>query len=182
MYIKELLKSGYKGIFVIQDHSATNRHWDLRLSFPVDSIAKSLADYRGKRPTKGVEPTDLTPDKPGKVLRSWAVPKHTAPSNKPMLATETENHIIEYAGFKGTIPEGQYGAGTVEIYDKGTYIMDSVDFDKKYVFTLQGKKLKGTYALVKTSGKKFLWIKTKEDKKACISILLKKVALTLTKG
>jgi hypothetical protein len=138
-------------------------HWDLRLEFPVDSVSKALADYSGKRPKKGVEPTAETPDKPGNVLRSWAIPKHRFPSDRPLLATETENHIMSYANFKGTIPSG-YGAGTVEIVDKGTYTLDKVEFDHKYVFTFHGKKEKGTYALIKTHGKSFLWIKTKKNK------------------
>ena len=173
MYIKEKLKPGYTGKYVISEHDARNLHWDLRLEFPVDSIAHALADYSGKRPKKGVEPTPETPDKPGPVLRSWAIPKHKFPGHKPILATETENHAIQYWGFHGIIPSG-YGAGTVKIISKGTYTLDDVDFDKKYVFTL--RKHGGTYALVKTGGKSFLWVKTKEQKKACISETLRKIA------
>ena len=75
------------------------------------------------------------------------------------------------------IPSG-YGAGTVTIIDKGTYTLEDVDFDKKYVFTLHGKKHQGRYALIKTGGgKSFLWVKTKEQKKrACISECLRKLA------
>ena len=175
-YIKEKLIPGYTGKFVIQSHHARNYHWDLRLSFPVSSVAKALADYSGKRPHKGVEPSDSAPDKSGTVLRSWAIPKHKLPTTKPLLATQTEDHAQNYITFQGTIPEGQYGAGTVEIYDHGTYTLDDVDYDKKYVFTLKGRKVKGTYALIKTSGKSFLWLKTKEQKKACISVGLKKIA------
>jgi DNA polymerase Ligase (LigD) len=175
-YIKEKLKPGYTGKYVIQKHLASHEHFDLRLEFPVDSVAKALADYSGKRPTKGVEPTAKTPDKPGSVLRSWAIPKHRFPGHKPILATETENHIMAYASFKGTIPEGQYGAGTVTIVSHGTYTLDDVEYDKKYVFTLHSKH-GGTYALIKTGGgKNFLWIKTKEQKKACISDEIRKVA------
>jgi hypothetical protein len=177
MYVKEKLISGYTGKFVIQSHSSRNLHWDLRLEFPVLSISKALADYSGKRPKKGVEPTAETPDKPGNVLRSWAIPKHCLPTSKPLLATETENHILSYVKFKGTIPSG-YGAGTVEIVDKGTYTMDKVEFDHKYVFTLSGKKIKDTYALIKTEDKSFLWIKVK-NKNACISSILKEMASTL---
>jgi len=175
-YVKEDLIPGYTGKFVIQSHHATNWHFDLRLSFPVKSVSKALADYSEKRPHKGVEPSEAAPDKPGLVLRSWAIPKHKLPTNKPLLATETEDHDFSYRTFQGTIPEGQYGAGTVEIFDKGTYKLEDVDYDKKYVFTLKGRKVHGTYALIKTSGKSFLWIKTKEQKKACISEHIRRVA------
>jgi hypothetical protein len=175
-YIKEKLIPGYTGKFVIQRHLASHEHFDLRLEFPVSNVSKALADYSGKRPKKGVEPTPETPDRPGTVLRSWAIPKHKFPGHKPILATETENHHIAYQNFKGTIPEGQYGAGTVTIVDKGTYTLESVDFDKKYVFTLKGKKHPGTYALIKTDGKSFLWLKTKKQKRACISLYVNKLA------
>ena len=131
-YVKEKMIPGYTGKFVIQAHDASHMHWDLRLQFEVPSIAKALADYSGKRPKKGVEPTDETPDNPGKVLRSWAIPKHRFPTNKPILATSVEDHIFSYLNFHGTIPSG-YGAGTVKIIDKGTYVLDKVDYDKKYV-------------------------------------------------
>jgi hypothetical protein len=174
-YIKEKLVPGYTGKYVISSHNARNLHFDLRLEFPVDSVSKALADYSGKRPTKGVEPTPETPNKPGTVLRSWAIPKHKFPGHKPILATETENHHISYWNFSGIIPEGQYGAGTVKIISKGTYTLDDVQFDKKYVFTFNSGKHSGTYALVKTGGKSFLWVKTKEQKKACISNYLRQI-------
>src|SRR5208283_2822579 len=79
-----------------------------------------------------------------------------------LLAQETENHILSYLDFKGVIPSG-YGAGTVDIVDKGTYTMNKIGYDKKYVFTLHGRKIKDTYALIKTGNKSFLWIKTKKD-------------------
>ena len=176
-YVKEKMVPGYTGKFVISEHHATHWHWDFRLEFEVTSVSRALADYSGKRPTKGVEPTPEAPDKPGPVLRSWAVPKHRFPDNKPILATETENHAIQYWGFHGVIPSG-YGAGTVSIIDKGTYTLEDVEFDKKYVFTLHGKKHTGRYALIKTGGgKSFLWVKTKEQtKKSCISEYLRRLA------
>ena len=61
---------------------------------------------------------------------------------------ETEDHPIDYAGFEGTIPEGQYGAGTVEIWDKGEYIPEKID-SKEIIFELKGKKMQGKYILVK---------------------------------
>ena len=141
MYIKEKMVPGYRGRFVIQRHFAHAEHFDLRLQFEVDSVSRALADYSGKRPKKGVEPTAEAPDKPGAILRSWAVPKHRFPANKPLLATLTEDHALAYANFEGIIPSG-YGKGRVEIVAKGTYIMDKVDYDKKYVFTLNSKKIK----------------------------------------
>jgi hypothetical protein len=172
-YIKEKLKPGYTGKFVIQSHFAHAHHWDFRLEFPVDSISKALADYSGKRPKKGVEPTADAPDKPGIVLRSWAVPKHKFPGHSPLLATETENHIRSYQFFSGVIPYG-YGAGKVFIEDHGTFVINKCEFDHKYVFTLHGKN-KGTYALIKTNGKSWLWIKTK-DQKVAMSYFIRKVA------
>ncbi|MDD5650082.1 MAG: DNA polymerase ligase N-terminal domain-containing protein [Candidatus Nanoarchaeia archaeon] len=164
-YDKEKLQIGYKGKFVIQHHVATNEHWDLRLEFPVDSLKDALTSYYKKRVWDNdstTEPETKFPDKSGTVLRSWAIPKHKLPSDKPLLASETEDHDIAYRDFEGTIPEGHYGAGTVDIYDKGTFELVDVDYDKKYVVKFNGKKVDGYYALIKTSAKKFLWIKVKD--------------------
>ncbi|GIU68626.1 MAG: 3'-phosphoesterase [Candidatus Pacearchaeota archaeon] len=120
-------------IFVVHKHHASHLHWDLRL------------EMNG-------------------VLKSWAVPKEP-PLKKGIkrLAIQVEDHPLEYANFKGTIPEGHYGAGKVEIWDKGNYELKNKD-EKKIEFILNGKKLKGNFVLVKTSyGKKpeksWLWFK-----------------------
>jgi len=125
--------SGKKLIFVIHKHQASHLHWDLRL------------EING-------------------VLKSWAVPKEP-PKTKGIkrLAMRVEDHPLEYAKFHGTIPEGNYGAGKVEIWDKGTYELIEKN-SKKIEFTLRGKKLKGNYVLVKTKygnkpEKSWLWFK-----------------------
>jgi DNA ligase D-like protein (predicted 3'-phosphoesterase) len=126
-------KSKGKPVYVIQKHDASHLHWDLRLEFDG-------------------------------VLRSWAVPKE--PSKDPKvkrLAVEVEDHPLDYAKFEGKIAEGQYGAGTVKIWDKGTFeLIDKKD--KKIIFKINGKKLKGTYVLVKFQPpKNWLFFKKKED-------------------
>lgn len=91
------------------------------------------------------------------VLKSWAVPKGppTEPKEK-RLAIKVEDHPLAYGNFEGTIPEGQYGAGTVEIWDSGTFSpLDGADpLDQlnagKLSFVLNGKRLKGHYVLVRT--------------------------------
>jgi len=146
---KESLKktSGEKPIFVIQKHDASNLHYDFRLQV-------------------------------GDVLKSWAVPKgpSTDPSEK-RLALETEDHPLDYADFEGVIPEGQYGAGVVIVWDTGTYENTSEKKGEKYsmeealekghiTVTLQGKKLTGGYALIRTQGgenPKWLLMKKKDD-------------------
>ena len=111
--------SGKKTIFVIHKHQATNLHWDLRLEM-------------------------------NKVLKSWAIPKEPPRETKiKRLAIQVEDHPIEYAKFKGTIPKGQYGAGKVEIWDRGNYELKEKTKDK-IEFVLHGKKLKGNFVLVKT--------------------------------
>jgi bifunctional non-homologous end joining protein LigD len=120
-------------VYVIQKHDASHLHYDLRLEV-------------------------------GDTLKSWAVPK--GPSTDPKvrrLAMPTEDHPIEYATFEGTIPEGQYGAGTVMVWDIGTYrnvrgeknpeekaTMEEAYGQGKLEVWLDGKKLKGGYALIRT--------------------------------
>lgn len=124
-------KEGEPPIFVIQKHDATNLHYDFRLE--IDNT-----------------------------LKSWSIPK--GPSTNPKIkrmAIPTEDHPIPYADFEGTIPKGQYGGGTVMIWDKGTFENIKKDEDGHPIdlktsydmgtveINLKGKKLKGGYALVK---------------------------------
>lgn len=114
-------------IFVIQRHEATHLHWDFRLEM------------------KGV-------------LKSWAITKEPSMDKKiKRLAIQVEDHPLSYATFKGIIPEGSYGAGKVKIWDKGTYIPESIKKDK-IVFELKGKKLKGKFVLIKTKYAKNSWL------------------------
>jgi DNA ligase D-like protein (predicted 3'-phosphoesterase) len=127
-------KTGEGRIFVVQEHHARRLHYDLRL------------------------------EKDG-VLKSWAVPKGMPESSdQKRLAVETEDHPLEYANFEGTIPKGQYGAGTVKIWDKGAY--EPKVWDEKMVeFILKGQKLSGHYVLVrlKRAGEKgWLLLKGRE--------------------
>lgn len=132
-----------KLVFVIQKHAATALHYDFRLEV-------------------------------GGVMPSWAIPK--GPSLDPVvkrLAMKTEDHPLDYRNFEGVIPEGEYGAGQVIIWDEGTYYPETeVDGQRVKVkiksegekvieeglkkgeikFFLEGKRLKGSFALVKTKG------------------------------
>ena len=114
-------------IYVIQKHAASHLHYDFRLEI-------------------------------GGVLKSWAIPK--GPSTDPRvkrLAMPTEDHAVEYATFEGVIPEGQYGAGTVMVWDIGTYRNlrgDEADMEQAYdegriEVWLEGRKLKGGYTLIR---------------------------------
>jgi bifunctional non-homologous end joining protein LigD len=123
-------KASKGNIFVVQKHAASHLHYDFRL------------EVNG-------------------VLKSWAVPKGISKTiNEKRLAIQTEDHPIEYAHFAGIIPEGNYGAGKVEIWDEGEYevvrylgkvkSMSTALHEGKIKIKLNGKKLKGTYALVHT--------------------------------
>ncbi len=95
------------------------------------------------------------------VLKSWAIPKGIPVGSEKRLAVETEDHPVEYADFEGVIPEGNYGAGTVEIFDKGKYENLGVGMENSLKkghlkFLLRGKNVSGQFSLVKMSGKNWL--------------------------
>ena len=124
------------GRFVVQEHHAGRLHWDFRLE--MDGV-----------------------------LKSWAVPK--TPPTRPgvrRLAVAVEDHDLDYIDFEGTIPEGEYGAGSVEIWDKGTYEVESKK-PEKLVFELHGERMRGRYTLVHFTDKDENWLlfKTKSEKK-----------------
>ena len=127
---KVLKKKEKKLIFVVHKHFARNLHYDLRL------------EMNG-------------------TLASWAVQKEPPITKEhKRLAIQVEDHPLAYAKFRGVIPEGNYGAGKVEILDNGNYELKYAD-SKKIEFILHGKKLKGNYVLIKTSYVKngWLWFK-----------------------
>jgi DNA ligase D-like protein (predicted ligase)/DNA ligase D-like protein (predicted 3'-phosphoesterase) len=106
---------------------------------------------------------DLRLEKDG-VLKSWAVPKGMPETGQKVLAVETEDHPYEYGSFEGEIPKGQYGAGTVKIWDKGHYETKFWEGDKIEV-TLDGQRLHGRYILVRlkrAGDKDWLLLKGKE--------------------
>src|SRR5262245_44696151 len=130
-------RSGTGKRFVMQKHSASHLHYDFRLEV-------------------------------GGVLKSWAVPK--GPSVNPKerrLAMAVEDHPLDYAGFEGVIPRGEYGGGTVMVWDRGTYRADGDDGKDvakalakgALKLTLKGAKLKGGWVLVRTRGRQWLLVK-----------------------
>lgn len=122
---------GQGNVYVIHKHDASHLHYDLRLE--MDGA-----------------------------LKSWAIPKE--PPHEPgakRLAVQVEDHPLEYATFEGTIPEGEYGAGTVEIWDKGTYrLVDKKE--GKVIVDIDGERLRGVYVLVRLKNpKNWLFFKKK---------------------
>lgn len=163
-YDRDQLKSGYAGKFVIHNHFAdkAGQHFDLRLEFPVISLHKALKNYEGKRLPGTSEPMSKYPDEPGTVYRSFAVKKHTLPTgSKKLFIVETEDHPIAYGNFQGIISEG-YGAGRVDIFDKGSYKILDVEGDRKYTIHFKGNKLNGVYSLIKYKTG-YLWVKNKNQ-------------------
>ena len=97
----------------------------------------------------------------GGVLKSWAVPKGVPlEPGVRRLAVQVEDHPVDYIDFAGVIPEGQYGAGTVEIWDKGNFGLNRKEPDR-LEFTLKGEKLSGDYVLIHTGNKNWLLLKRK---------------------
>jgi len=124
--------------FVVQKHRASSLHYDFRL------------EHDG-------------------VMLSWAVPKGPSldPSNK-RFAMQTEDHPIEYNRFEGVIPEGEYGGGTVMIWDRGTWEPEVEDVDRALAkgdlkFTLHGQKLRGSWVLVRMRERQWLLIKHRDN-------------------
>jgi len=123
-------------IFVVQKHAARSLHWDLRLE--LDGV-----------------------------LLSWAVPKGPSPNQADKrLAMQTEDHPLEYAEFEGVIPEGEYGAGAMIVWDRGTWVPiedPHAGLKKgKLLFELRGHKLHGNWTLVKTKQAENSWLLIKE--------------------
>ena len=111
--------------FVVQEHHARALHWDLRL------------EHDG-------------------VLLSWAVPKGIpATPQRNHLAVHTEDHPLEYLDFEGDIPDGNYGAGSMRVWDRGEYELHELR-DDKVVVTFHGERTRGRYALFQTNGRNWI--------------------------
>ena len=124
---------GQGNTFVIQEHHARRLHYDFRL------------------------------ERDG-VLVSWAVPKNLPETTSVNhLAVHTEDHPLEYGGFEGTIPKGEYGAGKVVIWDSGTYEAEKFH-DDEVIVNLHGSRISGRYALIQTDGDQWLAHRMKDQK------------------
>lgn len=119
--------------FVVHEHHASHLHFDFRI------------EMEG-------------------VLKSWAVPK--GPSMNPKdkrLAIIVDDHTLEYGSYEGIIPEGNYGAGAVVIWDKGEYeLLRGGIREGRLEFSLEGKKLRGIFAMARMSGKEKEWLLMKK--------------------
>jgi bifunctional non-homologous end joining protein LigD len=133
-------KGGESNRFVVQKHDASRLHYDFRLEM-------------------------------GGTLKSWAVPRGIPfRKGEKHLAVQVEDHPIEYADFEGVIPEGEYGGGTVMVWDLGTYDLIGSQGEKEFAsgklhFVLHGKKLVGEWTLVQMRREDDQWllIKSGED-------------------
>ena len=126
------LPQGNDDTFVIQEHHARRLHYDFRL------------------------------ERDG-VLVSWAVPRGLpTDSGQNRLAVHTEDHPLDYADFAGTIPQGEYGCGTVSIWDAGTYVTEKWR-DDEVIVILQGKRARGRYALIRTKDSSWLMHRMKSQ-------------------
>ena len=145
--------------FVVQKHRASHLHYDFRL------------EWDG-------------------VLLSWAVPK--GPSVDPAdkrLAMAVEDHPLEYADFEGIIPAGEYGGGTVMVWDRGTYVPTRPDVgtawrEGRIELTLHGKKLRGAWILVRTRGpdsRTWLLIKRHDDEVGTADVLVEQPRSVVSK-
>ena len=114
--------------FVVHEHHASHLHYDFRLE--MDGVLKSWAVPKGPPEIRGIK----------------------------RLAVQVEDHPVEYINFQGIIPEGNYGAGKVEIWDKGNYILKE-QISKAVKIEIAGEKLIGDYVLVKMEGKNWLLYK-----------------------
>lgn len=121
-------------VYVIQEHHASRLHWDLR--FEIDDT-----------------------------LKSWALPKEPPKTiGERRLAVSVDDHPIEYALFQGEIPQGNYGAGKVKTWDRGTFeIIENTP--RKMVVNIHGSRLHGKYCLIhfEPEGKNWLFFKMKFD-------------------
>jgi bifunctional non-homologous end joining protein LigD len=119
--------------FVVHEHHASRLHFDFRV------------EMEG-------------------VLKSWAVPK--GPSLDPAhkrLAVHVEDHDLQYGDFEGTIPEGEYGAGEVRIWDKGKFRLRSGSVEEgRLEFELEGGRLRGLFVLFRMKGKRKEWLLSKK--------------------
>ncbi|KPK45662.1 MAG: 3'-phosphoesterase [Nitrospira bacterium SM23_35] len=137
--------------FVVHEHHAAHLHFDFRLEI-------------------------------GGVLKSWAVPKGPSMSPKDKrLAIMVDDHTLDYSSFEGIIPEGQYGAGAVLIWDSGECeLLGGEISDGRLEFILNGKKLKGGFVLTKMSGRKKEWLLIKKRDNFAKDNFIMKTVLTPT--
>ena len=129
---RDYLPHGNDDTFVIQEHHARRLHYDFRLER-------------------------------GGVLVSWAVPKGIPPdTGQNRLAVQTEDHPLDYADFAGIIPRGEYGGGTVTIWDAGTYVTEKWR-DDEVIVVLNGQQARGRYVLIRTKDNSWLMHRMKDQ-------------------